>query len=44
MNSILTQDFRAVEVEKALKQMHPLMAHGPNGMALFILSQFLAYC
>ena len=32
MNSILTQDFQAVEVEKALKQMHPLTASGLDGM------------
>ena len=32
MNSILTQDFRAVEVEKALKQMHPLTAPGLDSM------------
>ena len=32
MNPILTKDFQAVEVEKALKQMHPLTALGPDGM------------
>ena len=32
MNSTLTQDFHAMEVEKALKQMHPLTAPGPDGM------------
>ena len=32
MNSTLTQDFHAMEVEKALKQMNPLMAPGPDGM------------
>ena len=32
MNEVLMQDFRAAEVEKALKQMHPLKAPGPDGM------------
>ena len=32
MNSILTREFQAMEVEKALKQMHPLTAPGPDGM------------
>ena len=32
MNTTLTQDFRVMEVEKALKQMHPLTAPGPDGM------------
>ena len=32
MNSTLTQGFHAMEVEKALKQMHPLTALGPDGM------------
>ena len=32
MNSILSQEFHAREVEKALKQMHPLTAPGPDGM------------
>ena len=32
MNSTFTQDFHAMEVEKALKQMHPLTAPGPDGM------------
>ena len=32
MNAVLVQDFRAAEVEKALKQMHPLKASGPDGM------------
>ena len=32
MNEVLVQDFRAAEVEKALKQMHPLKASGPDGM------------
>ena len=32
MNEILMQDFREAEVEKALKQMHPLKAPGLDGM------------
>ena len=32
MNSTLIQGFHAMEVEKALKQMHPLMAPGLNDM------------
>ena len=32
MNEILLQDFRVAEVEKALRQMHPLKAPGPDGM------------
>ena len=32
MNSTLTREFQAIEVEKALKQMHPLTTLGPNGM------------
>ena len=32
MNEVLVQDFRVVEVEKALKQMHPLKALSFDGM------------
>ena len=32
MNEVLLQDFRIAKVEKALKQMHPLKAPGPDGM------------
>ena len=32
MNALLTRDFQATEVRKALKQMHPLKAPGPDGM------------
>ena len=32
MNEVLLQDFREAEVEKDLKQMHPLKAPGPDGM------------
>ena len=32
MNEVLLQDFRVVKVEKALKQMHPLKAPGPDSM------------
>ena len=33
-NTGLTQDFQATEVIKALKQMHPKKALGPNSMPL----------
>ena len=32
MNEVLMQDFRAAEVEKALKQMHSLKAPSPDSM------------
>ena len=32
MNSSLTDNFQALEVEVALKQMAPLKARGPDGM------------
>ena len=32
MNVVLLQEFRAPEVEEALKQMHPLKALGPDDM------------
>ena len=32
MNKVLLQEFWVAEVEKALKQMHPLKALGPDGM------------
>ena len=31
MNTLLLQEFQAHDVEKALKQMHPLKTPGPNG-------------
>ena len=40
MNSTFTQDFHAMEVEKALKQMHPLTASGSNGMPLLFYHHF----
>lgn len=40
MNSTLTQEFHAVEVERALKQMHLLMARGPNSMPLLFYHHF----
>ena len=40
MNSTLIQDFHAGEVEKALKQMHPLTAPGPDGMPPLFYHQF----
>lgn len=32
MNALLIREFQAPEVKKALKQMHPMMAPGPDGM------------
>ena len=32
MNSLLTREFQATEVRKALKQMHPQTAPGPDGI------------
>ena len=32
MNALLARDFQVAEVRKALKQMHPLKAPGPDGM------------
>ena len=32
MNSMLVKEFQAGEVHKALKQMYPLKAPGPDGM------------
>ena len=32
MNLELLQAFQAIEIEKALKQMHPLKAPGPDNM------------
>ena len=32
MNSMLVREFQAAEVHKALKQMYPLKAPGPDGM------------
>ena len=32
MNTLLLQEFHAHDVEKELKQMHPLKASGLNGM------------
>ena len=40
MNSTLTQDFHAIEVEKGLKQMHPLTAPGPDGMSPLFYPHF----
>ena len=40
MNSTLMRELQATEVEKALKQMHPLTAPGPNDMPLYSTSTF----
>lgn len=40
MNSILTQPFSAEEVIRALKQMHPAKAPGPNGMTPLFFQKF----
>ncbi|XP_075633358.1 uncharacterized protein LOC142605806 [Castanea sativa] len=40
MNSLLTSDFRKNEVERALKQIFPTMAPGPDGMPPFFYQQF----
>ncbi|XP_075663436.1 uncharacterized protein LOC142633038 [Castanea sativa] len=40
MNEILLQDFRAPEVERALKQMHPLKALGLDGMPPLFYQHF----
>ena len=38
MNIGLTQDFQAAEVIKALKQIHPKKAPGPDGMPLCFIN------
>ena len=40
MNASLIRDFQATEVEKALKQMHPSMAQGPDGMPPLFYQHF----
>ena len=40
MNTILTSDFQAWEVEVALKQMAPLKAPGPDGMPPLFYQNF----
>ena len=39
-NATLIKEFQAMEVEKALKQMHPLTALGPDGMPPFFYHHF----
>ena len=39
-NATLIKEFHAEEVEKALKQMHPLTALGPDGMLLLFYHHF----
>ena len=38
MNTSLTQDFQVAEVIKALKQIHPKKAAGPDGMPLCFIN------
>ena len=38
MNSSLLREFQSSEVYRALKQMYPLKALGPNGMPLYFFS------
>lgn len=40
MNSVLINDFHAHEVERALKQMHPITAPGPYGMPPLFYQHF----
>ena len=40
MNARLLQEFQASEVEKALKQMHPMKAPGPDGMPPLFYQHF----
>ena len=40
MNVVLLQEFRAPEVEEALKQMHPLKALGPDDMPPLFYQHF----
>lgn len=40
MNLALLQTFHAIEIEKALKQIHPLKAPGPNGMPPLFYQRF----
>ena len=40
MNNILTQEFKADEVHKALKQMHRKKSPGPDGMPPFFYQHF----
>ena len=41
-NATLIKEFQAGEVEKALKQMHPLAAPGPDGMPPLFYHHFLS--
>ena len=44
MNSKMLEKFREDEVRKALNQMHPTKALGPNGMPLIFLSKVRGCC
>lgn len=43
MNASLIKDFKAEEVHRALKQMYPLKAPGPNGMPPLFFQHFLVF-
>lgn len=40
MNALLNKEFLALEVEKALKQMHPMTAPSPNSVPPFFYQYF----
>ena len=40
MNYLLGRDFQALEVQQALKQMHPTTTPGPNGMPPLFYQKF----
>ena len=43
MNEHLTQDFRADEVQRTLKQMYPKKSPSPNDMPPYFISTFGLY-
>ena len=44
MNEDLLSDFKAEEVQRALKQMHPTKSPSPDGMPPCFLLKILGYC
>ncbi|KAL8478339.1 hypothetical protein ACS0TY_030301 [Phlomoides rotata] len=44
MNDMLNQPYTAGEIAKALKQMHPVKATGPDGMPPLFFPEILAHC